>query len=214
MAMVVAMGPYYAASVRFALVSSGLLFVVACDRRPADLPPVPDGFPTFLEGDGACAPSRNDTVACVLDGDTFDVGACGDDVGVRIRMLGINAPEIAHTEPAQCYGDIAATALRELIDRRAVVLTFDYECFDRYGRSLAYVWFQSDDAVVVDPEGGDTATPASYVLANEWMLQQGYARLAPEDWTTQDIRLLDTMMAAEQRAREQGIGLWGACDNP
>lgn len=199
---------------RYAWVASALLLAVACERRPADLPPLPGEFPTFLEGDGACAPSRNDTVACVLDGDTFDVGACGDDVGVRVRMLGINAPEIAHAEPAECYGDIAATALRELIDGRAVVLTFDYECFDRYGRSLAYVYFQTDDAQVIDPEGGDTATTPTYVLANEWMLQQGYARLAPEDWTTQDIRLLETMKAAEQRAREQGIGLWGACGDP
>lgn len=199
---------------RYAWVASGLLWLVACERRPAELPPRPSEFPTFLEWDGACAPSRNDTVACVLDGDTFDVGACGDDVGVRVRMLGINAPEIAHEAPAECYGDLAATALRDLIDRRAVTLMFDYECFDRYGRSLAYVYFQSDDPAVVNPEGGDTGGTTSYVLANEWMLQQGYARLAPEDWTTQDIRLLETMKAAEQRAREQGIGLWGACENP
>lgn len=215
MAMVYGMGPYYAALVRFAFITLGLVFAVACNRqRPGDLPPRPESFPTFLEGEGACAPARTERVACTLDGDTFDVGACGEEVGERIRMLGINAPEIAHDEPAECYGDIAATALRELIDGRSVVLTFDFECIDdpRYGRTLAYVYFEPDDAVV--PDGDTGASASTYVLANEWMLQEGYARLAPEFWTTEDIRLLPELVAAEQRAREQGIGLWGACGDP
>ena len=66
-----------------------------------------------LYGDGWCAPSRTETAHCVLDGDTFDLDDCEAELGAdgvfeRVRLLGIQAPEISHGgEAAEGYGEEA-----------------------------------------------------------------------------------------------------------
>ncbi|MFN7143665.1 MAG: thermonuclease family protein, partial [Myxococcota bacterium] len=57
-----------------------------------------------------CAPDREVEIACVLDGDTFQVGECG---GESVRLLGVAAPEIAHndSEVDECWGPESASWL-------------------------------------------------------------------------------------------------------
>jgi micrococcal nuclease len=174
-----------------------------CYQRPDVIPEGPDEIPLVAEGQ--CAPGREGEVACTLDGDTFDIGACGDEVGERFRMLGIDAPEIAHDEPADCWGDAAAFELERLLEGRTVTLTFDVDCVDVYERTLAYVWLRDADG------DGDTAEEdGESVLVNEWMLEEGHARLYKEDWVD-PLRLQQRLDDASARASARGLGLWGAC---
>jgi endonuclease YncB( thermonuclease family) len=179
-----------------------LLVLGGCYRPPDFIPDRPDTIPLGVEG--VCAAARFATVACVLDGDTFDVGVCGEG-GERIRMLGINAPEIAHAEPAECWGDEAAAVLTNELTGRDVVLSFDEHCIDPYERTLAYV-------TLVDELEADTAGPVTgdAPMVNTWMLSTGNARLFDEDWVD-PLRRQAEIDQAEALARAQGIGLWGAC---
>lgn len=182
-----------------------LFLVAACYEGP-DVHLV-DEVP--IVGNDACAPARDVRVGCTLDGDTFDISGCGGDFE-RIRMLGIDAPEIAHgDDPADCWGPEAGNELARLIDGREVTLTFDEECVGVFGRTLAYVWLSTAD-VDIDPT--DTvSTQDGAVLVNELMLSRGYARLYDEDWVA-ELRLQERLAAAEATAAARGIGLWAACE--
>jgi micrococcal nuclease len=152
---------------------------------------------------GACAPNRVEWVGCVHDGDTFDLSSCGGDAE-RIRLLGIDAPEVAHEgDPAECGADAARAELRRLADNREVLLTFDEECEGIFGRTLAYVWL--DEGGIAEGGPGEDS-----VLLNEWLLREGFVRLFDEDFG-QELRLEDRLVAAESEARARGLGLWSDC---
>jgi len=194
----------------------------------------PPNFPLIdeipIEGPAeSCAPPRQDTVACVLDGDTFDVGACGETLGERIRMLGVDAPEIAHDpEPADCHGDAAHTALAELLGTRQVTLTFDNECEGIYGRTLAYVWLEGDELDdvrdepgvedLIDRSGGESSDTGittedveERLLVNEWIISEGHATRFEEDFGAGPLRYEGTLKSAEGAAEANGRGLWSEC---
>jgi micrococcal nuclease len=144
-----------------------------------------------------CAQSREEDVACTLDGDTFQVEVCG---GESVRMLGVDAPEIAHTdtEVADCWGDEAAAWLADFLEDATVRLSFDATCEDAYGRTLAYVW--------IDEVEGDED---SSILVNEEIIRAGQARFYTDFG---DIRLRDRLEAAEAAAKAEGLGLWADCE--
>ena len=132
-------------------------------------------------------------VADVLDGDTLRVRTPGGrDLG-RVRLLGIDAPEIAHSPtPADCYGDSATELLADLAPIGGTVwLVSDQTQDDRdvYGRLLRYV--QAD--------GGDVGRQ---------LLRQGAARLYDAD---PPIVRVDEYQAAAAAAHSEWLGLWGAC---
>ena len=71
----------------------------------------------------------------VLDGDTIDVAGVG-----RVRLLGIDAPEIAHGhDTAAPFACEARERLVELVLHRWVRLEADVARLDGYSRHLAYV---------------------------------------------------------------------------
>lgn len=181
------------------------LLLVGCLDFP-DLPLV-DEVP--IVASQRCAPAREEIVACVLDGDTFDVGQCGSG-GERVRMLGINAPEIAHPPdptPSECWGDNAAAELRRRIEGRRVLLTFDQNCTDVFGRTLAYAWIPGSTPAPIDPddeEPGETITSV-----NEEMVLWGHARIYGEEFG--EIELQRRLEIARDLAEALGRGLWGVC---
>jgi len=106
---------------------------------------------------GACG----DRVWCshVIDGDTIVVARDGQARGwrgERVRLLGIDTPELAHPEhPSGPMADEpgaqeAAEYLRGRIEGRYVTLEYDHERFDRFGRTLAYVY--GDDGAMLNEE--------------------------------------------------------------
>lgn len=144
----------------------------------------------------SCAPTSsspisgrsNATVTRVVDGDTVIARVGGQEL--RVRLIGIDTPEtVAPDQPVECYGPAASAFTHRRLEGRDVELEFDVEGLDRYGRTLAYVWL-----------GGE--------LFNETLVREGYAVVTT---FPPDVRYVDRFVAAQRAAREQHLGLWGAC---
>jgi micrococcal nuclease len=68
----------------------------------------------------------------VIDGDTLIVA--GPDGPIRVRLIGINAPE-----RGECLDGEATAQLTDLLGGQSIVLVADVSNVDRYGRLLRYV---------------------------------------------------------------------------
>lgn len=167
-----------------------------------------------------CADPRIASTSCVIDGDTLDLAACGATEGAdapeRIRLLGVDAPEVAHgDEPADCFGAEASDYLTDLLRGRTLHLEFDEECEGKFGRTLSWVFIHGD---ADDPlreeldlyDGLGVADDGSFeVLVNELLVRAGYAKLYEDiDDGRYNLRLYE----AAQQAASGEEGLWGVCD--
>jgi micrococcal nuclease len=192
-----------------------LLLLTAC-YEPPTLPPF-EGVPIVAAPGEGCRPELEDVdVICTIDGDTFDVGLCGDG-GERFRMLGIDTPETEKPgQPGMCFAEEAFAFLTSVIAGQEVTITFDRTCTDVYGRSLGYVWARDDlyEDLARDPDFApylwtyayDPEEPA--ILINEVMLGEGFAREYEDAPTLFFQARLDDAATNAQSARR---GLWGAC---
>ena len=173
---------------------------------PEDLPDWEDTVPMEAEF-VACEEPREVRVDCVIDGDTFDVGGCGDDASERIRLLGIDASEVAASgKEAECWSDVATTELARFIEGEMVTLTFDAECTDLYDRTLAYVWLPGEPVSVTTTEG-EVEEPED-IMVNEELLSDGTVYRYDND----DLRYEARLDAAEASAVAMGLGVWGSCE--
>ena len=122
-------------------------------------------------------------VSRVIDGDTFRTRA-----GEKVRLLGINTPEIAHNaQAAQPYGMDARRRLQQLISGKTVRLQLDRDKKDNYGRTLAQVYLRDGRWV------------------NEQLIRDGLAvvyTFAP------NFQWADRLIKAEFYARSNMVGLW------
>lgn len=144
-----------------------------------------------LLGSGALAcpapesmPRETAQLAHIHDGDSLRLS---DDR--RIRLLGINAPEVAWDgEPAEPLANQARDRLRGLLKPGdALQLVYDTERKDRYGRTLAHVYTEEGMSL----EG--------------LLLRRG---LAFHIAVPPNLALADCLAQLEQGAREAGAGLW------
>ena len=81
------------------------------------------------------------TVQKVIDGDTIDVVI--DKKSERVRLIGIDAPEMAYEEKqADCFAKEATEALKTIINGNTVSLVSDPTQSDRdsYSRLLRYIF--------------------------------------------------------------------------
>lgn len=132
------------------------------------------------------------TVSGVVDGDTIRVRLDSGDA-VTVRLIGIDTPETKHpTRPVQCFGAEASAKTAALLPvGTRVDLEMDVQPYDRYGRTLAYVW----------RDGGA-------MMVNQELAAEGYAlqlTIPP------NVRYAEQFSAAVQVARENRLGLWSAC---
>ncbi len=131
-------------------------------------------------------------VTAVVDGDTIRIETLGGRQLGRVRLLGIDAPEVAHPEPAECYAQDATRLLERLAPVGSTVeLVTDtaQPNRDRYDRLLRYV--DHDDVDV-----------ARALLAN------GAARRYEAD---QALAREESYAAATDDAQGAERGLWGNC---
>jgi len=143
---------------------------------------------TVLGEDPICpADRRGERVvsARIFDGDTL---ALTD--GRRVRLLGINTPEIGRDgKPSEPYAEDAKALLARLAGPgMRLRLRLDTERFDRYGRLLAHVF--ADDGNNVQAR----------------LLDAGYATtlvVPPNEWS------VECYAAVEARARQKRTGIWG-----
>lgn len=136
-----------------------------------------------------CAPAQTaeksplHAVKHVIDGDTIVL-----DDGEHVRLVGIQAPEIAHKDsPGQPYGPEATEALKKLIGQSRIRVEPAAEPRDRHGRLLAYLY----------PEKGDMLQLA--------MVKSGAAMVYSFPNNTAHI---SEFLKAEAAARAAGKGLW------
>lgn len=133
------------------------------------------------------------TVTRVVDGDTIDIDIPDGTLSItRIRLRGIDCPEIAHSPDQQDapYGPEAAEfALNFVLDQRVrIILDPNRETRDRYGRLLAYVHVAETDESL-----------------NECLLEEGLARTTRRFPHVLSFRYGNI----EKRAKRNGAGLWG-----
>jgi micrococcal nuclease len=135
-------------------------------------------------GSSECGPTEA-TVARIIDGDTIELMS-----GERIRYLMVNTPETTGGK-MDCYGENAVQFNRDLVEGKQITLTYDEQCTDMFGRTLAYVEVNGTEV-------------------NTVMVERGYAcvlHIPPNG----DDRA-DEFEALEDAAKAARRGLWGVCD--
>ena len=144
------------------------------------------------EDSAGALPDDVGVVEYVVDGDTIDITIGGAEE--RVRLIGIDTPEIAHDDgsPAECFGPEAASFTSELLPVGTEIrLVRDVVGRDDYDRLLAYVFRRADDLFV-----------------NEAIVAGGYAHpltIEPND------AYASQLVAGATSAESSGLGLWAAC---
>lgn len=123
------------------------------------------------------------TVVRVIDGDTIEL-----DTGVKIRYLLVDTPEISGTP--DCYGHEAAQYNSDLVLNKKVQLSYDVQCTDMFGRTLAYVLVDGQEV-------------------NSLLISRGYGcvlQIPPNGETR-----IEEFRSLQLDAKSAMRGLWSAC---
>ena len=123
------------------------------------------------------------TVRWVDDGDTIVL-----DDGMKVRYIGINAPEIAHgNPPAEPFGPEASVFNRKLVLHQPVRLQTDRESTDRFQRTLAYVFLKDGTFV------------------NQELVRSGMAHVL---YVFPNVTYDAVLLKTQQEAMTAGRGMW------
>jgi micrococcal nuclease len=127
-----------------------------------------------------------------VDGDTVRVRISDPPAGLlaveTIRMIGVDTPETVHPRrEVEFFGKEASAFTRDRLLGKPVLLAFDWDLRDRYGRLLAYIY---------TPEG---------TCHNAALVREGYGHA----YTRFSFQFMDEFRALEQQARQTKQGLWG-----
>ena len=130
------------------------------------------------------------TVTKVVDGDTIDVLA--DGIKIRVRMIGVNTPEsVAPDETSNNeYGKIASDFTKEKLSDKNVWLEYDIEKEDKYGRDLAYVYYEEDGQMK---------------MFNKTLLEIGYAEVMIIE---PNSKYSETFFETMSGAVKNKVGFW------
>ncbi len=128
------------------------------------------------------------TVTRVVDGDTFWIDDDSREV-VKIRLIGVDAPESRNSGKRLkgWFGSESSVYLAQLIEGRKVRLEYDVSRYDRYGRTLAYVYL--DDGTFINAD----------------LVRKGYATVMT---MPPNVRHADEFVRLAEKARRQKKGLW------
>jgi micrococcal nuclease len=127
-----------------------------------------------------------------VDGDTVRVRISNPPEGLglveTIRMIGVDTPETVHPQrEVEFFGKEASAFTRDRLLGKPVLLAFDWDPRDRYGRLLAYIY---------TPDG---------TCHNAALVREGYGHA----YTRFSFQFMDEFRALEQQARQGKRGLWG-----
>ncbi len=122
-------------------------------------------------------------VAKVFDGDTVKL-----EDGRKVRLLGINAPEVRHKgQMTETGGENAKHWLEEKLKNKKVRLVKDVEETDKYKRTLAHLFTEDKGHI------------------NLQLVERG---LAAVNIYPPNLLYADQLAAAGQRAEQDGKGIW------
>ncbi len=132
------------------------------------------------------------TVIRVVDGDTLHVDVSdGDESTTRVRLWGVNTPEMARRDPpkpAEPFAEEATDFTRDLVEGQKVRLALEPSRLrGNYGRLLAFVELQDG------------------TMLNEALIFEGLTR-ADDRWSHKHLKRFKSL---EREAREAGKGIWG-----
>ncbi len=149
------------------------------DTRPDDTGT--DGTSDIPDGEEA-------VVETVIDGDTLRTTR-----GERVRLIGINTPEVdGPYRDSECGGSSASAFTKRLLPAgTSIVLVDDVERYDDYDRRLAYV-YRADNGLFV----------------NAAIVREGFAESRSYRPNTAMQDLLDD---SERYARDRNRGIWSEC---
>lgn len=150
----------------------------------------------FLIPFGKIYDYRDILVKRVIDGDTLQL-----ENGERVRLIGIDAPEIHASD--KLYRDSQRTKqdirtikelgrqayefTKNLVEGKRVSLEFDVEKYDKYGRILAYVYLKDG------------------TFLNAKIIEAGYASLMT---IPPNVKYAQSFLNLYQEARKNRRGLW------
>ena len=188
---------------RILFIIAGLVAGLLLAQSPSlgGTPPTQTGFPRTQTAPRTTATtslthipaSGTVPVLNVHDGDTITVLKEGQNV--KVRLIGMNAPEIYNYQKTpQCFGTEATQHARILLKNLPVRIETDpsQDTYDKYGRLLAYAFL---------PDGTNFA---------EHMIAEGYAH----EYTYRlPYQYQKEFKSAEREAQSEGLGLWksGVC---
>lgn len=146
-------------------------------------------------------PSDYDTAQVTknVDGDTIKVWLNGKEE--TVRLIGVDTPETVHpSQPVEYFGKAASLFHKKLVPVGDTVrLTYDWNPRDKYGRLLAYVWFEVD-----------YQDRKYWVLHNVVLILNGFGSAYTVFAFRDDY--MELFKEAERYARDNRIGLWGNVD--
>lgn len=126
----------------------------------------------------------------VKDGDTYVVSVREEEI--TVRLIGVDtpesvAPEEYYKENSEEGAEVSAIVKEKIKKGDTVFLEYDIEKSDKYGRSLAYVYFEDGSMV------------------QEWLLENGYA----QTMTIQpNSKYADLFASVQKEAMKAQKGLW------
>jgi len=146
--------------------------------------PEPSGGDVVVMGVGA-------RVTAVVDGDTIDVRVA--EGMERVRIIGLDTPELGRDGAAdECYAQEARAYVDDALAGRTVTLFPDptQDDVDQYGRLLRHVYVDERSIALGVIEDG---------AGREFTFDEPYGGQ-------------EAHLAAQDAARDDSRGLWGACD--
>ena len=118
----------------------------------------------------------------VIDGDTFEIES-----GEKVRLIGIDTPETKHPRKGvEPFGKEASQMTKSLVENRNVLLEFDVDQRDRYGRLLCYVYYDNK-------------------FLNEELVKAGLAKVATYP---PNVKYVDLFVAAQKEAQNKEKNIW------
>lgn len=170
---------------------------VACESNPC---PCSEAQSSSGSGDAKAEPQPEEQpttirqkakVIKVLDGDTVDVKLTRNGKRARVRLIGIDTPEVYGG--TECGGPAASRAAKKMLPRGTRVLLVSdpsQDEKDRYGRLLRYVMKKSVDV-------------------NRVQVKRGHARVYV--YGGKPFKRVTRYRSAQASAKKDELGFWGSC---
>lgn len=169
-----------------------MLVVLPAAACSGTSPSAPEGIPAGAQALEVVRHVDGDTVRVVLSEDG-PAGERGEEVPVR--LLEVDTPEVGRDgERDECFAREASARTAALLPLGSTAYgVADRELLDPFGRTLLYLW---------------TETDGELRFVNSELVAGGFARsvlFEPND------RFIEVLRADEARARSAGRGLWQEC---
>lgn len=128
----------------------------------------------------------------VVDGDTYVLDIDGKET--KVRLIGVDTPESVAPEGYRKENTSEGELVSEIVKEKLSTVSFlyieyDVERTDRYGRTLAYLYF---------PDG---------IMVQEWLLENGYADVATYAPNTKYANLFESIVSIRDADAASGSQL-------